>query len=366
MSMTTQQRIFIGLGVLAALGAGVYVTRSNEIKEDASRSVSGDKANLPEIKMAADDVEKVTKVEIKNAEKGSVTLEKRGEKWFVAQPVDYPANPTNVKSLLDNLKEVKTKELIDPSAASYAEYNLDDPKAVHVVAYKGGEKAFDAFFGKTGGRGQMARKAGQDGVYSVSGYSGFYYTREIKNWRDNEIAKFDDAAVTSVDVKNESGEYVFKKDADLWTGTLKNAKIERFDEAKVKDMLRAVKALNADDFADNKPDADTGLDKPAAVVTIGLKEAPPLKLLVGKASSGENRYLKREGNPQTYVISSWAAGWFVAKPERFQKPDDKKPAGSASAAPGAPPGMPGMPHGAMPGAPPGAPHGAMPGAQKKN
>lgn len=336
MSLTTQQRIYIGLGVLAALGAGLYVTRSNEIKEDASRTV-GDKANLPEIKLAADDVDKVTKLEIKNADKGPVTLEKRGDKWFVAQPVDYPANATNVKSLLDNIKEIKTKELIDPAAASYGEYGLDDAKAVHVVAYKGGDKAFDAFFGKSGGRGQMARKAGQDGVYSVSGYSGFYYTREVKNWRDNEIAKFDDAAVTQVDIKNESGDYVFKKDADAWTGTLKNAKLERFDDAKVKDMLRALKALNADDFADNKPDAETGLDKPAAAVTIALKEGSPLKLLVGKASTGENRYLKREGNPQTYVISSWAAGWLVAKPERFQKPDDKKPAGAASGAASAAP-----------------------------
>ncbi len=333
MALTTQQRIYIGLGVLAALGAGVYVTQSNDKKEQARLTASGDKADLPEIKVAADDVDKLTKLEIKNADKPPVVLEKRGEKWFVAQPVDYPANLANVKSLLDNIKEIKTKELIDPAAASYGEYGLEDAKAVHVVAYKGGDKAFDAYFGKSGGRGQMARKAGQDGVYAISGYSAFYYTREVKNWRENEIAKFDDAAVTRVDLKNESGDYAFKKEGDSWAGTLKNAKIERFDEAKVKDMLRALKALNADDFGDNKPDAETGLDKPAAVVTIALKEGPPVKLLVGKTSTGENRYLKREGTPQTYVVSSWAAGWAVAKPDRFQKPDDKKPAGAGSAAP---------------------------------
>lgn len=336
MALTTQQRIYIGLGVLAALGAGVYVTQKNEKQEQARLTSATDKANLPEIKLPADDVDKVTKFEIKNGDKPATVLEKRGDKWFVAQPVDYPANVQNVKSLLDNVKEIKTKELIDPAAASYAEYGLDEPKAVHVVAYKGADKAFDAYFGKSGGRGQMARKAGQDGVYAISGYSSFYYTRDVKNWRDNEIAKFDDAAVTRVDLKNEQGEYVFKKDGDSWTGTLKNAKIERFDEAKVKDMLRALKALNADDFADNKSDAETGLDKPAALVTINLKEGAPIKLAVGKVSSGENRYLKREGNPQTYIVSSWAAGWTVAKPDRFQKPDESKKggAGGAGGAPG--------------------------------
>jgi hypothetical protein len=333
MALTTQQRIYIGLGVLAALGAGVYVNQKNEKQEQARLTGSTDKTNLPEIKLAADDVDKVTKLEIKNGDKPTTVLEKRGDKWFVAQPVDYPANFTNVKSLLDNLKEVKTKEAVDQSAAAYAEYGLDDAKAVHVVAYKGGEKAFDGYFGKSGGRGQMARKAGQDGVYSISGYSAFYYTRELKNWRDNEIVKFDEGAATRVDIKNENGDYAFKKDGDTWTATLKNAKIDRFDEAKVKDMIRAFKALNADDFADNKPDAETGLDKPAALVTITLKEGPPVKLAVGKTSTGENRYLKREGNPQAYVVSSWASGWTVAKPDRFQKPDDKKPAGAGSAAP---------------------------------
>jgi uncharacterized protein DUF4340 len=332
MALTTQQRIYIGLGVLAALGAGVYVNQTNEKKEQARLTAATDKANLPEIKLAADDVDKVTKFEIKNGDKPATVLEKRGDKWFVAQPVDYPANLANVKSLLDNVKEIKTKELIDPSTASYGEYGLEDAKAVHVVAYKGNDKAFDAYFSpKSGGRGQMARKAGQDGVYAVSGYSAFYYTREVKNWRDNEIVKLDDAAVNRVDLKNEHGEYVFKKDGDTWSGTLKNAKLERFDEAKVKDMLRAFKALNADDFADNKPDADTGLDKPAALVTITMKEGAPVKLAVGKTSTGENRYLKREGTPQTYVVSSWAASWTVAKPDRFQKPDDKKPAGASSA-----------------------------------
>ncbi|HEU4405097.1 MAG TPA: DUF4340 domain-containing protein [Polyangiaceae bacterium] len=331
MALTTQQRIYIGLGVLAALGAGVYVNQKNERQEQARLTAATDKANLPEIKLAADDVDKVTKIEVKNADKPAVVLEKRGDKWFVAQPVDYPANLTNVKSMLDNLKEIKTKELIDPAAASYPEYGLDEAKAVHVVAYKGGEKAFDAYFGKSGGRGQMARKAGQDGVYAISGYSAFYYTREVKNWRDNEIVKFDDAAVNRVDLKNESGEYVFKKEDDTWSATLKNAKLERFDEAKVKDMLRAFKSLNAEDFGDNKSDAEAGLDKPAALVTITPKEGAPVKLAVGKTSTGENRYLKREGNPQTYIVSSWAAGWTVAKPDRFQKPDDKKAAGASSA-----------------------------------
>ena len=59
-------------------------------------------------------------------------------------------------------------------------------------------------------------------------------------------------------------------------------------------MLRAYKALNADDFGDGKSLADTGLDKPEATVTISLKDgAGTYTLLVGKTATGRNRWAKR-------------------------------------------------------------------------
>ena len=41
--------------------------------------------------------------------------------------------------------------------------------------------------------------AGRDGVFTVEKYQSFLYAREAKNWRENAIAKVDDAAVESVD-----------------------------------------------------------------------------------------------------------------------------------------------------------------------
>jgi hypothetical protein len=323
MALTTEHRIYIAVAVLAALGGGVYYTQQQQQAEDV-RLKGAATSTLPEFKLASEDVDKISKIEIKNGDKPGVTLEKDGDKWRVKKPVDYPSNNANVKSLLDNLKELKAKDLIDKSAASYPEYNLEEAKAVHVVAYKGNDKAVDLYFGKSGGRGQMVRKAGTDGVYAVSGYSSYLYAREVKAWRDTALVKFDDAAVTQVDIRNETGDFAFRKEGDAWAGKLKGDKIDRFDENKVKDMLRAYKALNADDFADEKSDADTGLDKPASSVTITLKEGDPVKLSLGKTSSGESRYLRKEGSPQVFIVSSWAAGWAVAKADKFQKPEEKK------------------------------------------
>ena len=314
--------------LLGMVGAAVYAQQEEKKENTRVTAGGGGGGAVPEFKLAGEDVDKITKLVIKSADKPEVTLEKDGDKWKVTQPVAYAANQQNVKSLLDNLKELKGKDVIDKGTATYADYGVDDAKATHVVAYKGGDKPVDLYFGKAGGRGQMVRKAGTDGVYAVAGYSSYLYARDVKAWRDTAILKFDDAAATRVDVKNENGEFTFVKEGEAWTGKAKTgdktAPIERFDEAKVKDMLRAYKGLAADDFGDGKSDADTGLDKPAANVTITLKEGDPVKLAVGKVASGESRYLRREGDKQAYVISSWSAGWATAKADKFQKAEEKK------------------------------------------
>jgi hypothetical protein len=328
--MSNQIKIGIAAVVLVGMAGAAYQAQQADKQENARLTAGSGSGSLPEFKLAADDMDKITKIELKNADKGEVVLEKDGDKWRVKKPVDYPANQQNVKSLLDNLKELKAKDVIDKGTGAYADYQVDDAKAVHVVAYKGNDKVVDLYFGKSGGRGQMARKAGVDGVFAISGYSSYVYARDTKNWRETSLLKFDDAAVTKVDLKNENGEFSFAKEGDAWTAKFKGEKadkadkLERFDDNKIKDMLRAYKGLSADDFADDKPDADTGLDKPAASLTFTLKEGDPIKLSVGKTSSGESRFLRKEGDKQVYVISSWSAGWAVAKADKFQKPEEKK------------------------------------------
>ncbi|MFO0661613.1 MAG: DUF4340 domain-containing protein [Polyangiaceae bacterium] len=335
--MQTDHKIYVALAVLIALGGAVYATQQKK-QEDEQRITAGvSSANLPDLKLPGEDADKITKIEIKQPEKKiDVTLAKGDDgKWKLTSPVSYAANENFVKSLINNVKELKAKDQIDKSSSSYAEYNLSDDKAVHVVLYKGGDKAIDLYFGKSGSRGQTARKAGVDGVFAVTGYTSSVFTREVKQWRDGEILKFDDAAVTQLEIKNTNGELSFKKEGEAWTSSAavlkgdkleKAEKIERFDEAKVKDMLRTFKNLNAEDYADGKGDADLGLDKPTSTITITLKEGAPIKLLVGKTvnEKGENRFLKKDGNPQGFVLSSFAAGWAMAKADKFQKPEEKK------------------------------------------
>jgi hypothetical protein len=183
----------------------------------------------------------------------------------------------------------------------------------------------------------MARIGGKDGVYVAGGYSSYLYTREAKNWREMSILKFEDANAIQVEIENKNGKFSFSKNDDKWSGTFasrdKKGKLEKpgkkwekFDEAKVKDMLRAYKNLNAEDFGDEK--SDTGLDAAAengGVVRVVLKDnAGDYTIKVGKVSKASSRYAIKEGGDGTiYVLSSWSADWATAEPKKFEKADKK-------------------------------------------
>ena len=370
--MNTEHKIYASLAVLAALGGGLWLTQKSKDKEMSAHSAVAASADLPPIAVPKDDTDKITKGELtydsKSGEKGSkqtIALEKKGDAWEVVKPLVAKANAANVKSLVENLRDLKVKEVIDRTSGAYAQYDLADDKAVHVVAWKGDAKATDLYFGKSGSRGQMVRVGGKDGVYVASGYSSYLYTRELKNWRETSLLKFEDDNVVSADVTNKNGLFSFSKNGDKWAASFtkrdKDGKLgdpakkwEKFEEAKVKDMLRAYKSLSAEDFAE--AGADTGLDDAASnggVVHVKLKDnGGEYTIKVGKGQKGTSRFAVKDGDPTVVVLSSWTADWATADKAKFEKSDKKDAKGDPHGGE-MPPGMPGgMPMG-MPGGMPG-------------
>ncbi len=335
--MNAEIKLYAAVGVLAVLGGALFLTNKKQQEEAATYTLSGQAANLPKIEIKDDDVKAIDKIVLTKAPEGDagagheVELVKKGDEWRLAQPVDAAANQSNVKSMLDNLKTLKVSELIDPGKNSYDQYKVSDGKGLHAVFTKGGATVFDAWFGENGGRGQMARLAGKDGVYAIKGYSSYLYDREVKGWRDTTIFKFEDTAVNAVTIDNEHGSFDFTKSGDKWTAKFKEPKgaaakdLEKFDDSKLKDMLRAYKGLNADGFADKtKTPADLGLDKPAATVVITLNDGAKREVKVGATAEGSSRWVQASGVNDLVSISSWAADWALAEPKKFQKADEAK------------------------------------------
>ena len=124
----------------------------------------------------------------------------------------------------------------------------------------------------------------------------------------------------------------------------------------MKDGIRNLHGLNAEDFGDGKPGSETGLDAPESTITVTLKDnAGKYVLKLGK-QVGNYRFAVKDGNATIFQVGPAVSDLSVTGVDRFQRPADagapKDSGASSAAAPhGMPPGMPGMPPGM------GDPHG---------
>ena len=72
--MKQEQKLMTGAVLLVALGIGVYASRTSQ-KKEADRHTVTAAADMPTIKLSAEDAEKITKLVINNKDKGEVTLQ---------------------------------------------------------------------------------------------------------------------------------------------------------------------------------------------------------------------------------------------------------------------------------------------------
>jgi Domain of unknown function (DUF4340) len=327
--MSRDKLLIVGVVVLGVVGILVYKQSKRDDALGAPTVVAKD---FPTIS-APEDIDKLS---ITNGDKPEVVLERvpdpsaaasdAGEttKWTITKPLSAAATQQAVKDVLANLKDLKVDSAVTLKLDDDVrkQKQLDPAHAVHVVAWKDGTKKIDELFGKSGTAGQLVVVADKpDQVWAAKGYSSYLYTKEAKDFRFKEVLRFDDANASQVTITNEHGVLSFTK-GDTWSATADKRPIARFDPEKIKDMLRAYKTLNAEDFGDGKTLAETGLDKPDGVVSIDLKDGGKLEMLVGKVSTGTNHWAKRGDDDAVYQITNYLAEWALSDKSKYESAGD--------------------------------------------
>lgn len=336
MALSSDKKLYIALGVLAVLGSALYVQNQGRKEEARAHTYEGRNADLPRLELSEEQAEKITKIVIEQPAESEETegvasrhvLVKEGDTWSLSEPVQAAANQTNVDSLLKNLPKLGIQERISREPSSYEQYDLTDEKAVRVQAFEGEKQVLDLRLGKSGGRGQTVRLAEVEGVYSLSGYSSYLYTRDTKSWRDLRVLQFEEEKATRIDIENEKGSFAFKKEGEQWKAEWKKGKspvatsIKDFDSGRVVELLRAYKGLNAADFPTDKTLESAGLEKPQARLIITLESGEKHELLLGGTAEGSSRFARKADSEQIFTLSSWAADWALADDSKFKKQEE--------------------------------------------
>jgi len=291
----------------------------------------------------------------------TVTLERRGADWEMTAPLRTRASLAKVAALIDNLENLHLWAMLDGGTGLYDRYDLGDSKALHIVAWTGPDKArdrardrvIDLYCGKSGPQGQLVRLAGRDGTFALvnwgpQGYAGFLYARDVRSWREVSISRFDEDDAERIEITNPNGSFSFSRRAGAgaggqWTGTFARRGRDGalrapepawpgFDPGRVRDLLAAYKALDADDFGQPAERAGSGVDeaeRTGGVLRIKLRSsASDVVVRVGKPTMSrsrwaidKSRFAVRDGGDGTlYALSPWTARWATGPASQFELP----------------------------------------------
>src|SRR5437879_8373332 len=141
---------------------------------------------------------------------------------------------------------------------------------------------------------------------------GFYYVYDVRWAPDRERAEtrkgrvFSAEAtdVTAVELKRRDDTVRLARAGDAWE--LRSPVVARGDRARVEETLTTVLTAKVDREIDPKPTAlgDFGLDKPAAEVTLTLKNGKTLGLALGnKSPTGVWVYAREAGKPAVAALA---------------------------------------------------------------
>jgi hypothetical protein len=357
--MKTRHKICATVGLFAVC-ASAFCLRVAPRQADVKRAAeAAPPAALPSTSFSEDVAATIIKVELTQSEpRQELVLEREGPDWWVTSPTRVRASASKMSELIENLRNLRITEAVDPGADRLDAYQLTDAMAFHVVASNGSAKVSDLYFGRSDTFKRFARIGDRDGIFAVAnsgpgGYLGFLYTRELRNWRETSILHFSESDAVEVDITNKNGRLSFLKDGTSWSGTFTprdrhgslgqpEAGWPQFDASRVNDFLRAFKSLSADDFGEEPQRARSGVDhadETGGIVRIKFNSGTSDRTIrVGSVATNDGRWAIRasrwatlDGDSTLYVLAPWTADWATADVSHFEPPRAGEGAKSASA-----------------------------------
>jgi len=261
----------------------------------------------------------------------AATIKKEGDKYKVTAPVPYPADQAAAKVAFEAIGGLELGDLVTENKAKHAEFELDDGKAIHVVARsaKDGDKVLaDIMVGKNVGNGTMVRVAGKDQVWKAGNTLRMAVDKGPSDWRDKSITTFTSGDAEIVQVKAKDGTFAIAKkngktasNEDRWDLTASNPKLgpgDKVDNSVPTGIVNAMASFKANDFADGAPASTTGLDAPALTVTVVLKGGKNAAVQIGNKKGEDEYYVKSADAPQVYLVKKFNLDRINKRPLEFK------------------------------------------------
>jgi hypothetical protein len=294
----------------------------------AAVSLGGKKPGIqPPSKVFADfSPDKVTRLEVvgetgtESADKSpkSVTLEKSGTKWGVADAEGYPVDEEKVKKFLESVEKLTARGSVVNKRAYHGKLEVADGQFKRKITVTHDAKPIVFFLGSSPTFKKIhIRKDGSDDVMLVEGITAWDVGQSAADWVDRNYFKVPQTDVWAFTVKRPAGELRFEKDAAAndWAmiGMEPGKKLKKTE---VESLVRNISSVTLDKPIGKTVKPDFGFDAPQAIVTMvtgtsTISGTPPKttttkELRIGKKLEGGGYYLK--SSDSEYVVEAPSYG----------------------------------------------------------
>jgi|GEM_PF-3679846 len=199
----------------------------------------------------------------KNERHVEVVLKRADNGWLVSREgaIDAPVQSGKIKNTLTSLTQMKPSRVVANKQAKWADYEIEEGVATHVIVETSdGEKA-DFYVGKYSINQQTQasltyiRVTGENEVYAANGFFNMAFDQSHDQWRDNRCMTINDyQSVSKVDFSYPKPieNFSLQKQDDKWllTKAISDSNVEETDKTKVENYLRSLAIVNGTFFLD--------------------------------------------------------------------------------------------------------------------
>ena len=281
----------------------------------------------------------ISKVEISKNDKTFV-LNKKDKVWHI-MPQGYPADASQVESILDVIEKLSLTALVSESK-DYERYNLDKDNKVMVKVWSGDtlSREFDIGKAATTFRHTFVKLGNDDRVYQTRGNFRNKFDLNVDTLRDKIVLAFDPRSIQEIRISKGEKSIVFSRQqtsheitgskeekAQRSQGATEEATWQsddgkRGEESQLNRVLTTLSQLRCEKYLDDRKKED--LADPIYVIDLkGIKEYS-LSVFAKIDETSNNYPATSSDNDYPFLLPSWQAKDLMKNPEEFLE-KTKKP-----------------------------------------
>lgn len=243
------------------LGVGAYMF--------FTRDTGTEPKKFEEHKLIDVSIADVNKLTVTSADGKAMTLEKKASDWRMTQPVDAPADSTEVTGLIDSLINLKATNEVDAGAPNTG---LDKPQ--YNVELSGTKSAKVSFGDKLAvGNGLYTKVNGGDRIEVVDAAVLEKLDKPASAYRQTKLVETPSLEIKQLAINTKAGNIALQKQGADWQMTAPQPMPA--DATAVTDLLNAVTGLKAASFVDDASEQADAMKGNPPVTSIAFATTAP-------------------------------------------------------------------------------------------